>query len=106
MMRPKMMVHGSLARCICDPAEQERLLSMGWLFGVAKAKTADAKRMRLSRERRRSEGWLQLELWIPPDVIEALKSARLPSESYGALLVRLIKERGSSDENPLSHIQQ
>jgi len=104
MMKPKMMVHGSLARCISSPEEVERLLSQGWLIGAPKAKTAMAKRMRVTRERRRAEGWLQLDLWLPPDVIAAVKAAKLPGESYEALFIRLVKKLGASDDLPQVNI--
>lgn len=98
-MKPKMMVHGSLARCISSPEEVERLLSQGWLIGAPKAKSKFAKNVRTLRAKRRDEGWLQIDMWLPPDVIALVKSARLPAESYGALLVRLVKLLGQSDEN-------
>lgn len=92
MMKPKMMMHGSLARCISSPEEVERLLNQGWLIAKPKAKTRDAKSMRLLRARRRDAGWLSLLLWLPPEEVSAVKAAKRAGETYAELLVRLVKQ--------------
>lgn len=92
-MRPKMMVHGSLARTISSPEEVERLLAMGWLLAKPKPKTVDAKRMRTLRAQRRAAGWQSLLLFLPPDDAAMVKAARRHGEDYAGLLVRLVREQ-------------
>ncbi|MHC8354465.1 hypothetical protein ACYZTL_04305 [Pseudomonas sp. LB3P81] len=93
MMKPKMMVHSSLARCITSPEEVERLLNQGWLLAAPKPKTVMAKQMRSLRARRRAEGWQTLLLWLAPEDIAAVKAALLPGESYAELLIRLVQKQ-------------
>ncbi|NBA96299.1 hypothetical protein [Pseudomonas sp. R5(2019)] len=101
MMKPKLLVHGSYARTIDNPAEVERLLSQGWLLARPRAKTKDAKLMRLLRERRRAAGWLSLYLWLSPDQVVAVKAALRPGEGYADLLVRLVNQQSRCDENSM-----
>lgn len=96
-MRPKLLVHGSYARCISSPEEVERLLSAGWLLAAPKPKTKAAKTVRLSRERRRAEGWLNLNIWLDAEDLSALRAALFPGETYAGLIMRLIKQQSSSD---------
>lgn len=92
-MRPKMMVHSSLARCISSPEEVERLLMMGWLLAKPKPRTKTAKSMRTLRARRRAEGWQSLLLFLPPEDAAMVKAARRDGEDYAGLLVRLVREQ-------------
>lgn len=91
-MRPKLLVHPSLARTISNPVEIERLLGMGWLIGAPKPKTVMAKRMRLLNNRRRSEGWTTRTLWFSPMDLAAVRAALLPGESYAELFLRLVRK--------------
>lgn len=92
-MKTKMLVRTSQARCVDSPAEQERLLATGdWLIASPKPRSKLAAYMRNRRAERRAAGWLQLDLWLTPAEAEAVKAAKLPGESYEALLVRLVNE--------------
>lgn len=95
-MKPKLLCHPNHARCIDSPAEIERLLAMGWVLAAPKPKTVAAKRMRSLRERRRDAGWLSLYVWLAPEEAAAVTAAKHPSESYAALLVRLVNEQSLS----------
>lgn len=95
MKKAKLLVHGSYARTIDNPVEVERLLAMGWLLAAPKPKTKEARRMRSLRERRRAAGWANLTLWMDPDQLAAITSAKRPGETVVGLIMRLIKEQGS-----------
>lgn len=92
-MRPKMMVHGSQARCISSPQEVERLLSMGWLLAMPKPRTLMAAKMRSLRARRRSEGWVNLNIWLDAEDHAAIRATLLPGESVADMIMRLIKKQ-------------
>lgn len=92
-MKPKMMVHGSMARTISSPEEVERLLSQGWLLAAPKPKTVMAKRMRTLRARRRAEGWVNLTLWLSPEDLAAVRAALTPGETLAEAFVRLAKKQ-------------
>lgn len=93
-MRPKLLVHPSLARTISSPEEVERLLSQGWVLAKPKPKTRMASRMRTLRSRRREEGWVNLTLWFMAQDLAAVRAARLPGETYAELIVRLVRKQG------------
>lgn len=94
-MKPKYLVHSSLARCISSPEEIERLLSQGWLLAKPKPRTKVAKQMRTLRARRRAEGWQSLLLWLPPEEAALVKAARRSGEDYASLLIRLVRGQQS-----------
>jgi len=92
-MKPKMMVHGSYARTISNPAEVERLLAMGWLLAAPKPKTRMAKAMRELRAQRRAAGWMVFTLWASAEDAAAVKAALLPGETVVEMIVRLIRKQ-------------
>lgn len=94
-MKPKLMVHPSYARTISSPEEQERLLALEWVIALPKPKTKDARRMRSLRAQRRDAGWANLTLWVDPEQLAAITSAKRPGETVVGLIMRLIKEQGS-----------
>ncbi|MFW0758929.1 hypothetical protein ACN1C3_30165 [Pseudomonas sp. H11T01] len=97
-MKAKLLVRKSTAHCVSSPTQLEQMLGSGdWLIAAPPARSKSAKNMRLTRERLRSAGWLQLDLWLPPDVIAMVKAAKLPGENYSELFIRLVKTLGISD---------
>lgn len=93
-MKPKLLCHPSLSRCISSPAEVERLLSQGWVLAAPKPRTRMAKRMRDLRAQRRAAGWVNLTLWVDPEQVAAISAARRPGETVVSLIMRLIKKQG------------
>lgn len=94
IVKPKLLVHPSMARTIDNPAEVERLLAAGWVLAKPKPKTRMASRMRTLRSRRREEGWVNLTLWFMAQDLAAVRAARLPGETYSELVVRLVRKQG------------
>jgi len=94
-MKPKLLVHQSQARTIDSPVEVERLLAMGWLLAAPKPKTKEARRMRSLRAQRRAAGWTNLTLWVDPEQLAAITSAKRPGETVVQMVMRLIIEQGS-----------
>lgn len=92
-MKPKLLVHPSQARTISNPVEVERLLAQGWLIGAPKPKTAMASRMRILRERRRSEGWLVLTLWMSSEDHAAITATQRPGETVLEMIIRLVRKQ-------------
>lgn len=92
-MKPKMMVHPSQARSISSPEEIERLLSMGWLIGAPKPKTAMAAAMRTLRARRRAAGWQALLLWVDPEQAAAIAACQRPGETVVQMIIRLVRKQ-------------
>lgn len=91
-----LMARQSAVVTITSPAQAEQMLSTDYLRVVPrpKARGKDAKRMRLLRRARLVEGWLSLDLWLSPEDVDAVKAVKRSGESYSALLVRLVEERG------------
>jgi hypothetical protein len=52
--------------------------------------------MRELRRARRAEGWTSFTLWISPEQMAVIKSAKRAGETYVELLVRLIEEEQRS----------
>lgn len=94
-MKAYRLVRHSQVLTVLSPADAERMLATGdYVLASPKPKSKTAKSMRSLRARRRAEGWLQLDLWLPPDTVAAVKAAKLPGETYEALLVRLVNALG------------
>ena len=83
------MCHPYHTQAVSSPAEQERLLAMGWVFAAGKPKSNRAVAVRQLHHQRRDAGWRRLNVWLSPEQIALLLSVRLPGESYSALFCRL-----------------
>lgn len=91
-----LMTRQCYVQTITSPVQAEQMLAGDYVRVVPKPKArgADAKRMRLLRRQRQAEGWLSLDLWLSPEDVAAVTAVKRSGESYAALLVRLVKERG------------
>lgn len=95
-MKAFLLARQSQVVTVLSPTDAEKMLATDYLRVVPRTKAhgKDAKRMRALRRARRVEGWLSLNLWLSPGDVAAVTAAKRRGESYSALLVRLVKERG------------
>lgn len=95
-MKEFLLTRQSQVVTITSPVQAEQMLATDYLRVMprSKARGKDAKRMRLLRRARLADGWLSLDLWLSPEDVVAIKAVKRSGESYSALLVRLVRERG------------
>lgn len=89
-MKGTKMAHPSQVREITSPADIERYLANGWCE-LKQPVSQNARKQRLYRQRRKSLGQKRITAYLDNADAEALLAARVPGETVGQLLVRLLR---------------
>lgn len=97
MKKPKLLAPRTAAREMIDGPDVERMLASGSWVEVVKPKPRNkvTKGMAALRQRRREQGFHEMNVFLPEHVFKELCAQRRDGETFALLIERLLGLSGS-----------